>query len=277
MIGDITNYEDIYPNGPLRNDVFSVQAGFSNVWVTYGAYSLTYFPFNRRYGTSHFLDEWNNISYDSLQFPAYSLNYTSINPFKPQQVFISSFQHGILEIDNDIPITMYNNLNSGLESLIVPGNPNFTSIRVSGSAFDNQGLLWSMTARVQKPLKSYNPSTGQWVGYDFAPLITDGLNDEFGYSDIVIDANNTKWIGGYKLGLIGFNENGGNQLLKNISDEDESNLPSPLIIVSNGIALYGLNLFPSTIMNSGTCCNVSIDLCMAKMEALRIFILSMSC
>ena len=115
MIGDITNYEDIYPNGPLRNDVFSVQAGFSNVWVTYGAYSLSYFPFNRRYGTSHLLDEWNNISYDSIQFPAFSLNYISINPFKPQQVFISSFQHGILEIDNDIPITMYNNLNSGLE------------------------------------------------------------------------------------------------------------------------------------------------------------------
>jgi hypothetical protein len=36
-------------------------------------------------------------------------------------------------------------------------------------------------------------------------------------------------MGGYKLGLIGFNENGGNQLLKNISDEEESNLPSPLI------------------------------------------------
>lgn len=229
LISDVTNYEDIYPNGPLRNDVFSVQAGFSNVWVTYGAYSLNYFPFNRRYGTSHLLDEWNNISYDSLQFPAFSLNYTSINPFKPQQVFISSFQHGILEIDNDIPITMYNNLNSGLESLVIPGNPNFKSIRVSGSTFDNQGLLWSMTARVQKPLKSYNPSTGQWVGYDFAPLITDGLNDEFGYSDIVIDANNTKWIGGIKLGLIGFNENGGNQLLKNISDEEESNLPSSAI------------------------------------------------
>ncbi len=229
ILDDASSYIRIYPNGPLRNNVFSVEAGFGNIWATYGSYSLTYFPNNNKYGVSHLQDEWKNIPYDSLQFPAFSLNYTAINPFKPQQVFISSFQHGLLEIDDDEPINLYNHLNSGLESLIIPGNPNVVSIRVTGSAFDRQGVLWSMTARVQRPLKSYNPSTGQWVGYDFSQIIPDPLNDEFGYSDIVIDANNTKWIGGYKLGLIGFNENGGSHLLKFINDENIANLPSPLI------------------------------------------------
>jgi hypothetical protein len=228
-INNASNYLEIHPNGPLRNEVFSVEAGFSNVWVTYGAYSLTYFPYNNKYGVSHLQEEWNNIPYDSLQFPAFSLNSIAINPFKPQQVFISSFQHGLLEIENDEPIIMYNHLNSGLESLVIPGNPNVISIRVTGSAFDQQGLLWSLTARVQRPLKSYNPSTGQWAGYDFSEILSDPLNDEFGYSDIVIDANNTKWIGGYNFGLIGFNENGGNPLLKYINDENSANLPSPLI------------------------------------------------
>ena len=77
-------------------------------------------------------DEWFNIPYDSLPVPVFSLNYTSINPFKPQQVFISSFQHGLLEIDNDEPVNLYNQSNSGLESLIIPGNPNVVSIRVTG-------------------------------------------------------------------------------------------------------------------------------------------------
>ncbi|MEZ4781637.1 MAG: two-component regulator propeller domain-containing protein [Flavobacteriaceae bacterium] len=229
IIDNVSSYVRIYPNGPLRNNIFSVEANFGNIWATYGSYSLTYFPGNNKYGVSHLQDEWKNIPYDSLQFPAYSLNYTAINPFKPQQVFISSFQSGLLEIDNDEPINLYNHLNSGLESLIVPGSPNYISIRVTGSAFDREGVLWSMTARVQRPLKSYNPSTGQWVGYDFSQILPDPLNDEFGYSDIVIDANNTKWIGGYKLGLIGFNENGGNHLLKFINDENIANLPSPLI------------------------------------------------
>lgn len=228
-IENTSNYVKIHPNGPLRNNVFSVETGFNNVWATYGGYSLTYLPNNNKYGVSHLQDEWLNTVYDSLQYPAINLNYIAINPLKPQQVFISSFQHGILEIDNDEPIIVYNNQNSGLESLVLPGNPSFTSIRVSGSTFDRGGILWSMTARVERPLKSYNPSTGQWIGYDFTEIIPDALNDEFGYSDIVIDANNTKWIGGYKLGLIGFNENGGNHLLKFINDENGANMPSPLV------------------------------------------------
>ena len=228
-IDNASNYIEIQPNGPLRNEIFSVQAGFNSVWATYGAYSLSYFPLNKKYGVSHLQEEWNNIPYDSLMFNAFSLNYISINPFRPQQVFISSFQHGLLEIENDEPTNLYNLLNSGLESLIVPGNPNFKSIRVTGSSFDREGLLWTMTARVARPLKSYNPSSGQWNSYDFTEIIPDPLNDEFGYSDLVIDANNTKWIGGYNLGLIAFNENGGNHLLKNINEEETSNLPSPLI------------------------------------------------
>lgn len=228
-IDSSSNFTEIYPNGPLRNNIFSIEAGFNNVWATYGSYSLTYFPYNNKYGVSHFEDKWKNISYDSLQYTANSLNYISMNPFKPQQVFISSFNHGLLEIENDEPTNLYNSLNSGLESLVIPGNPNFTSIRVTGSTFDRQGLLWTMTARVGKPLKSYDPNSGQWVGYDFTEILPDPLGDEAGYSDIVIDANNTKWIGGYNFGLIGFNENGGNQLLKFINDESTSNLPSPLI------------------------------------------------
>jgi len=228
-INEASSYIKIHPNGPLRNEVFSVESDFGNVWAAYGSYSLSYFPYNKRYGVSHLEDQWRNITYDSLQFPAFSLNYTAINPFKPQQVFISSFQHGILEIENDEATNLFNHLNSGLESLVIPGNPNVISIRVTGSTFDREGLLWSMTARVQRPLKSYNPSTGQWIGYDFSDILPDPLGTEFGYSDIVIDANNTKWIGGYNLGLIAFNENGGNNLLKHINEEETSNLPSPLI------------------------------------------------
>lgn len=228
-LGNTSNFIKIHPNGPLRNNIFSIEAGFSNVWATYGGYSLTYVPNNRKYGVSHYQEDWHNIPYDSLQYTAFSLNKISMNPFKPQQVFISSFQHGILEIENDEPIILYNHLNSGLESLVLPNNPDFKSIRVSGSTFDRQGLLWSMTALVSKPLKSYNPSSGQWVGYDFSEILPSPINDELGYSDVVVDANNTKWIGGLKLGLIGFNENGGSHLLKNINDESIANLPSPAV------------------------------------------------
>ena len=221
---DNTTFTEIYPDGPLRNNAFSIQADVGNLWVTYGEYSLTYFPAGRRYGVSYYSEEeWNNIPFDSL-FLAKDLNAISINPFNPQQVFISSFQNGILEINDFEPTILYNETNSGLESLIVPNNPNVVSVRVSGSTFDRQGVLWSVTSRVQRPLKSYDPNTGQWQGYDFSEIIPDGLRDELGFSDIGIDDIGTKWIGALRSGLIGYNENG--NLIKNLFDEPNHNMPS---------------------------------------------------
>ncbi|MBT8267494.1 MAG: ABC transporter substrate-binding protein [Bacteroidia bacterium] len=224
------DYVDIFPDGPLRNDAFSLQAEAGNLWVSYGDYTLSYNPApERRYGVSHLRDEqWNNIPYDSL-LNGRNLNAISINPLDPNQVFISSFGQGIVEINNDIPTIKYDQNNSGLESIVLPNNPNFVSIRVSGSTFDSNGLLWSMTCRVDRPLKSYNPSTGQWQGFDFSEVIPDGLFDELGFSDVVADNNGTKWIGALRSGVIGFNENGGNHLIKNIFDEEVANLPDPAV------------------------------------------------
>ena len=51
--------------------------------------------------------------------------------------------------------------------------------------------------------------------------------DENGFSELVIGPDGTKWIGGLKKGLIGFNETG--MLLKNINDKDVANLPSTAV------------------------------------------------
>jgi hypothetical protein len=111
--------------------------------------------------------------------------------------------------------------------LVIPGSPNVISIRVSASAFDRNGVLWSLTARAPNPLKSYDPNSGSWQGYDFSSIIENALNDEFGFHDIAIDNNGTKWIGGYSNGLYAYNENLANPL-KNLTSE-EQNLPFPRV------------------------------------------------
>jgi len=220
------DFEEIHPSGPLSNNSFSVKAAANNLWVSFGDYSLTYNPAPiRRRGVSHLReDEWTNIPYDSV-LNARNLNTIAINPFNLNQVFISSFQSGLLEINNDVPTILHDQTNSGLESLVT-GNPNTVSIRVAASVFDIDGVLWTMTGRVERPLKSYNPSTEQWQGYSFSSLFSDPLRDEFGYGEIVIGNNGTKWIGGYKFGLIGYNTI--TNELKSIKTEDE-NIPSPFV------------------------------------------------
>jgi hypothetical protein len=170
---------------------------------------------------------WNNTGFDSIPENAVNLNNISINPFNLDDVFISSYHGGLLEISEE-SLSLFDQSNSGLESLTT-NDTNYNSVRISGSNFDDSGTLWLMNSRVDNPLKSFNLDTNQWSSYDFTQIIPDGFNDELGFSDIVIGSNGTKWIGGLNSGLIGFNENSGNPLLKRINDNDIGNLPSPYV------------------------------------------------
>jgi flagellar motor protein MotB len=221
-IGNTSLFEEIHPDGPLRNNTFSVEAGFGSLWATYGDYTSNYnaFPL-REYGLSRLQNDlWTNIPYDSI-FNSRNLNAISINPLNPRQVFISSFKDGILEINDNEPTIRYDQTNSGLESLILPGNPNFIGIRVAETSFDNNGLLWSISSLVQKPLKSFDPSTNQWRSYDFLELVPEAF-DNIGFKDLIIEPSGTVFVTSFSFGVIGFNP--ANGAIKNIS-EGEGNLP----------------------------------------------------
>ncbi|WP_178990964.1 type IX secretion system anionic LPS delivery protein PorZ [Winogradskyella schleiferi] len=222
-------YTEILPNGPLFNETFRLNAETNVVWTSFGDYTIDLDPSPlRSRGLSYFRnDVWESIPYDDV-FGAKNLSQISINPFMSNQVFISSFQDGILEINNFEPTTFYDETNSGLESLVLPGSPNFRSLRVSATKFDANGLLWSVTARLFEPLKSYDPNTGNWQSYDFSSIIQDAINDELGYFALDIDSNGTKWIGGYLNGLYAYNESISDSPLRVLNTEDQ-NLPISLV------------------------------------------------
>ena len=224
-----TSFEEIHPDGPLLNSPFSINAQPNEVWVAYGDYDrfLNPYPLNSE-GVSRLKnDKWINTPYDDV-FDAKCLNAISVNPTNKDQVFISSFFSGLLEFNQDVPTILFNNTNSGLESLNLPSDPNYVDIRVSGSAFDTDGLLWTLTSIVNKPLKSYNPVNKQWKSYPLFDVIVGVVGNNSGYKDLIIDSNNTKWAGSFSLGLVAFNENNGNPLLKNIRGK-EANIPNNYI------------------------------------------------
>ena len=223
-----TDFEEIRPQGPLLNSTFSVEAQSNNVWVTFGEYDLFYnpYPLNRR-GISHLIEEeWINSPYEDV-LGAVSLNAISVNPFNNNQVFISSFFSGLLEVNEEIPTMLYNETNSGLESLALPSNPNYIDIRVGATKFDTNGLLWTLTSRIDRPLKSFNPSSNQWRSYSFTDIIPDGFSEETGYGDIEIANDGTKWIASFDHGVVGFNES--NSSLKFLNEESK-NMPTTRVI-----------------------------------------------
>lgn len=221
-ISENSSYTEITPSGPLYNNIYRLDATTQTVWATYGEYTeaLNPYPLTSK-GISYYWQEvWENISVDSV-FGAKELNEITPNIFNPRQVFISSFFSGLLELNNFEPTVLYNQTNSGLESLILANDPNYIDIRVSATEFDRNGLLWSVTSFVDRALKSYDPSSGVWQSYSFSDLI-DPPSSENGFFDMEIDSNGTKWIGSYHNGLLAYNESISTNPLRNISTEAQN-------------------------------------------------------
>ncbi|MFC4723069.1 ABC transporter substrate-binding protein [Geojedonia litorea] len=222
-------YQVIRPDGPLMNNGFKINAIYDKLWVAFGDYDIFQNPFPlRSYGLSIYKNEqWNNIPFDSL-LAARNLTYISVNPFNPSQTFISATHDGLLKLDNDVATILYNDSNSGLEQLVIPSRPNETGIRVTGSKFDQSGLLWTVTSFIDKVLKSYDPVSGQWRSYSFKEIIPDPITDELGYNDLVIDRNGTKWIAAYSNGVVAYNENNGSKVINRVYTMDQ-NMPSTAV------------------------------------------------
>ncbi|WP_225036647.1 two-component regulator propeller domain-containing protein [Winogradskyella sp. SM1960] len=237
-ISVVGEYSEIKPNGPLFNETFRLNAESGVVWSSFGDYTEDLVPSPvRSRGISYYRNEvWESIPYDSL-FGGRNLSQIAVNPFVSNQVFVSSFQDGLLELNDFEPTILYDETNSGLESLVLPGSPNFRSLRVSATAFDRTGLLWSLSSLLFEPLKSYDPITGNWNSYDFSSIIQDAIRDELGYFDLAIDNNGTKWIGAYTNGIYAYNETVSNNPLRNIRTEEQG-LPFPRV---NAVAIDNRN------------------------------------
>ena len=232
IINNSGDFSYLKPDGPLENDIFSVETLNNKTWVSYGNYTEYFNPYPLKFsGLSNYdenLNSWFNISKDSIPEQAVNLNNISINPFNNDNVFISSFDGGMLEIENLNIVDFYDNNNSGLESLSI-NDPLYESVRISDIEFDQNGVLWILNSRIDSPLKSYNLDNNSWNSYDFTEIINDGFQDELGFNDIEVDAYGNKWIAGLRSGLIGFNNESGTNQLRKVYNQDQSNMPSSYV------------------------------------------------
>jgi len=211
-VSEPTNFLEIHPEGPLSNDVFSIAAQSNSLWVVYGGYSPTNDPNFNRQGFSQFNGEnWINTKYDP-NIPVTDLSNISIDPEDENRVFIGSFgttnkfnspsSGGLALVEENQIITFYNNQNSPLDDIDV--RPDFVSIRVAGTVFDNQGNLWVNNVGVKEELKKLSLNN-QWTSYDISSIKTNSTN---GLNEIIVDRTGTKWIGTRRNGVYAFNENG---------------------------------------------------------------------
>ena len=255
------NLEIIMPDGPLKNNIFAIDSSTSNLWAVYGGYNVGYNPYGyldlgqpASFGISKFTQNgWLNIPYSDV-LGAKALSRIIVNPNDESKVYISSFQSGLLKLENDIPTILYDQTNSGLETLTFDG-PNI-SVRINGTAYDRNGDLWVTNTFVKNGLKVFR-SNGQWQSYNMENIINNYQSLVMGR--MAIDKNGTKWICTAYDGVIAFNENA-NVFKKITFGEDLGNLPTPdvrALAVDNRSQLWigttkGLRILGSTSSYNGT-------------------------
>ena len=210
--GNPTAFEEIHPEGPVSNDVFSLSAQNNHLWIVYGGYSPTFAPIQRRLGYTHFDGEtwFTEPNVNANPFP--DLVDVTIDPNNENRAFISGFGEttltntintgGLFEIQDNAVENFYNHTNSPLED-IEPTDLSRVTIRIGGSVFDSQGNLWLTNIGVTNELKKF--SNGSWSGFDISSAKP---QNSFGLTEIAIDRGNTVWIGTRGDGIIAFNENG---------------------------------------------------------------------
>ena len=220
-LSNITAFENNMPSGPLRNNVFAVDVAPNALWAVYGDHTAAMNPYPLdSYGVSKLGENgWLNIPYNKV-FEAKSIVNVIINPNDENQVYASSYFSGLLKIENDKPSILYNEKNSGLETLTFVG-PDYIDVRINGSAFDKSGNLWLTNNMIENGLKVLK-TNGQWQSVSMKNILL--KPEDASYTDLTIDKNGTKWISMNTEGVVGFNEST-NTFKKISSGTDSGNLP----------------------------------------------------
>lgn len=198
-------FENITPDGPLRNNIFSIEKSRNNLWAVFGTYNYNYVPQLEEYGVSKFSSNgWLNIPYRELSVfgTVQSISDITIHPNREKEVYLNSFHNGLLKLEDNIPVKIYTDVTPSNTLLAPVVSGTYRSIRVNGGTFDSAGNLWMTNSRLTKPIKVLL-ANGNWAEYSLEGVLTNP-KDEFG--KMVIDKNGTKWIPTYGNGLIGFNE-----------------------------------------------------------------------
>lgn len=215
-------FENNTPNGPIRNNIFSLDTTPNVLWAVYGDYNSTMNPYPLdNYGVSKFDEKgWLNIPYEEV-FDAKSMVNIIVNPNDENQIYASSYFSGLLKIENDVPTTLYNEKNSGLETLTFLG-PDYIDVRINGAAFDKSGNLWLTNNMIDNGLKVLK-ANGQWGSVSMKNVLA--KPEDASYTDLTIDKNGTKWVSMNMEGIVAYNEST-NRFKKIGFGSDAGNLPS---------------------------------------------------
>jgi len=220
--------------GPFSNDVF--QMSFSNdlLWVATGRVDGTNWNANFNKRGMYVYDQFDWDMVNEITDPAMQITDTlfdfiqvTIDPKDENHVFASSFQGGIIEIQDKAVVNHFTFYNSSLQTSIShPGD----AVKVAGSTFDKDGNFWVANSFVNEPLSVYTED-GTWMSFNCGTAASNMV-----CTDLMIDQNyGYIWMAVKNVGLLVYDfndtplDNSDDQYKLLVSGEGNGDLPSKVI------------------------------------------------
>lgn len=190
----------IIPEGPLHNNVFTVDAYNNEVWVGYGDVTFSYNPYPlKRRGISKLYEEhWTNIPFEEV-YDANDLVKVRINKKNPSEVYFTSYQKGLLKVVDDTPVKLYDQTNSVLN--YGKGSASY-GIRLYGLDFDRQENLWFVQSGVRHGLMRLS-SEGSISKVDLDGVIP--YDRELSLTDLTVSKEGNVFFATAENGVVGYN------------------------------------------------------------------------
>ncbi len=185
-----TQSEQIVPEGPADNLIYSLTMNGKDLWIASGGrdnawnnlFTEPKFQLNRD-------GDWS--VFDRKVFPIGNdfrdMVCIEADPKNPDHVFAGSWGGGVLEFNAGKLIKRHDNFNSTLQTQL-PAQPDAPYVRIGGMDFDSKGNLWVTNSGVAKVVSSLQPD-GTWKAYELSEVA-----NKYSIGEIVVTQDDDKWI-----------------------------------------------------------------------------------
>lgn len=135
-------------------------------------------------------NRWQNMIHNDVDAGLYDLCDIAINPRDTAMALAAVWGGGILEIQNNVPTTLYTNENTnGALSAYTQGS--YSAIRTASICFDNKGNAW-MTNSLQDNGLVVRYKDGSWASFDTRNMVGNNEIDHILWDSI----RDYKWFYG---------------------------------------------------------------------------------
>jgi len=174
-------------SGPLTSQAFSLTTKDNDLYIAPGSHDGSYSP---RFVEARIyqFDNTNWYNYQGANNPPlygfHDIVTIAVDPFDSKRFYAGTWGSGLLEFYNGSFVIQYNEKNSTLNHH--SASPDSSDIRVGGTVFDPDGILWVVNSHNNNALSMKNGDS--WTGFNIPAV------NEADLGQLMIDTYGQKWI-----------------------------------------------------------------------------------